>query len=263
MAFRDDLEAAQARGAALEQKVAELEAENRALRGEPEDSDQKLDALELGRGKGALPLAAAGGVAVVGAVVAVSVDYPPVAVAFGGLALAFLTFAVALRNLLVIVPIGGVAVISGRRRQVAGGESRGYRLVHGGGRVMLIPIIEHVELLDVRPRRVEPTLNGAYTSDNIPTNVTLVATIAINKYEPTVDNAIERFLGRDGRELERVASETIEGAARAVMANHSKVELDKDREAFASELIEEAEPELRKLGLTIENLAVSRVASEV
>lgn len=257
MAFRDDLEASQARSAALEQRVAELEAENRALRGETPEPGAAAEPLELGRTT-TWPAFLLVVVLGAGAGAMAYLGQPPVAAVAGVFAVSLLVMLLIVGQQLYIVPPGGVAVISGRSRPAVGGGTVGYRLARAG-RVFLVPIVETIELLDVRPRTVELRVVGVYTRGGGPVDATARAVIEIAGVEPVIDNAVERFLGRSTSEVDRVAKETLEGHLRGVFARLTLEELQEDRVKVAVELIREAEEDVRKLGLEIDRFEVLTV----
>jgi uncharacterized membrane protein YqiK len=262
MAFRDDLEASQARTAALERQVAELEAENAELRADPADEPPPL-ALEFGLGRGRRGLLL--GIAVVFApavvaVGAVSAGLPEVALIcalVAGLAVVLVATAIVISRLLLVIPPGAAAVVTGRKRTGPGGRSFGYRIVHAG-RTMLIPIVETADLLDLRPRSIDVKVAGAYCKTNIPVSATLRAVIRVAATEPVIDNAIERFLGRSTSEIDRCARETLEGHVRGLVARLELAEIRRDPVKVAHMVIEEAEEDLRKLGLELDTLDLIR-----
>jgi flotillin len=75
-----------------------------------------------------------------------------------------------------------------------------------------------------------------------------------------VNNAIERFLGRGREEIAQVAKETLEGHLRGVLATMTPEEVNEDRLKFADVLQDEAEQDLRKLGLHLDTLKIQHVA---
>ena len=78
-----------------------------------------------------------------------------------------------------------------------------------------------------------------------------------------VKNAIERFMGRDPLEIQRVAKETLEGHLRGVLAQLTPEEVNEDRLKFANALVDEAEDDFAKLGLSLDTLKIQNVYDEV
>jgi flotillin len=164
-------------------------------------------------------------------------------------------------SLIEVVPPGFVLVLSGRNRVVANGQTVGYRIV-GAGRTMRLPIVERVDRLDVRPHPIGVSVRGAYCKDNVPLAVDATAIIEIASHEPAVNAAVERFLGRSLAEVDRVASETLEGAMRAVVSRLTPAELRTDTARFAHYLTEEAEDDLARLGIALDSLHIERVSGD-
>lgn len=258
MSFRDDLGAAHARSEALERRVAELEAENRRLRGDPEPEAEPAIKADRGLRGATLPLFLAAAALAAGAAIAVFVDQPALAAVLAMLALLVSLQTAVLSRLLYVAPPNVALVISGRPH-LRGGVQRSYRVVIGG-RAVRIPILERIDVLDLRDRRIEASISGAYCKGGARVSLSLAAGVHIARTEPRIDNAIERFLGRDFDEIARVARETLEGHAREVVSELTPEMIELDREKLAHEIIAEAESSFDKLGLELDSLAVLEVA---
>jgi len=137
----------------------------------------------------------------------------------------------------------------------------GYRLVQGG-RGIQIPLFEKVDRLDLTNMIIDVRVNGAYSKGGIPLNVNAVANVKIASSEPTIGNAIVRFLGKERHVVERVAKETLEGNLRGVLATLTPEEVNQDRVKFAQSLLHEADSDLKKLGLTLDTLKIQHVSDD-
>jgi flotillin len=164
------------------------------------------------------------------------------------------------RNLLHICQPNEVLIFSGTRRRVEGRPVR-YRLVHGG-RGLRIPLLERVDSLDLTNRVITVAVRGAYSKGGIPLNVESVANVKVASEEPTLGNAIERFLGTPPQEVMRVAKETLEGNLRGVLATLTPEEVNGDRTRFAQCLLQEADQDLKKLGLVLDTLKIQSVSDD-
>ncbi len=129
-----------------------------------------------------------------------------------------------------------VLVFSGRSRQLADGTTIGYREVLGGGWTFLWPIIEKVDRMQLTTIPIEINTTNAYSAGGIPLSVHAVANVKVSSKPDRVKNAIERFMGRDPLEIQRVAKETLEGHLRGVLARLTPEEVNEDRLKFAQEL---------------------------
>lgn len=257
MSFRDDLGAAQARSEALERRVAELEEENRRLR-ELDREPVAEPAVESRRGRGnTLPVLLTGAAFAAGAAGAVFINQPGIAAVLGVLALLVCLQTIVLSRLVYVAPPGVALVFAGRVHR-SGGVERRYRVVIGGSSVK-IPILEHVEALDLRDHPIELTIASAYCKENLPVTLELAGRVHIARSEPRIHEAVERFLGARPTEIARVAAELIEDRARALVSCLTSGELHHDREQLADEIIAEADRPLRDLGLEIEDLEVLEV----
>jgi flotillin len=181
-------------------------------------------------------------------------------VLFGILLLALATVAAVAQRLLHICQPNEVLIFSGTRRRVDGRPLR-YRLVHGG-RGLRIPLLERVDSLDLTNRVITVAVKGAYSKGGIPLNVESVANVKVASEEPTLGNAIERFLGKPSTEVMRVAKETLEGNLRGVLATLTPEEVNGDRTRFAQCLLQEADQDLKKLGLALDTLKIQSVSDD-
>jgi flotillin len=104
---------------------------------------------------------------------------------------------------------------------------------------------------------------NAYSKGGIPLNLHAIANVKISSDPAFIMNAVERFLGRDPAEIRRVAKESLEGHLRGVLARLTPEEVNEDRLKFANALLDEAEDDLKKLGLQLDTLRVLNVYDDV
>jgi len=176
----------------------------------------------------------------------------------GFLVVALIVMVVAVAsNLVVVVPPNKVAVISGKRA----GE-KGYRIIRGG-RAYRIPIFEQIEWMDLSTVAIDVSVNNAYSKGTIPLNVQGIANVKISSQSGILENAIERFLGRPTDIVAQIAKETLEANLRGVLATLTPEEVNQDRLKFASTLIDEADDDVRTLGLDLDVLKIQNVTDEV
>ena len=109
----------------------------------------------------------------------------------GGIALMF-----TIRNLLFISGPNEVLVFSG----ASDTDGRGYVTVKGGRRVR-VPIIERVSRIDLTNMTVDVSVTNAYSKGGIPLTVQGVANLKIAGHQPTLGNALERFLDRPREDI--------------------------------------------------------------
>jgi flotillin len=158
-------------------------------------------------------------------------------------------------NLIEICQPNEVLVFSG------GFGDRGYTLLHSGKKVRL-PLFHKVDRIDVTNMVIDINVTNAYSKGGIPLSIKGVANVKIGSHEPFISNAVERFLGMSRAQVEQISKETLEGNMRGVLATLTPEEVNDDRLKFAESLLQEAEHDLTKLGLVLDNLKIQSVTDE-
>lgn len=164
-------------------------------------------------------------------------------------------------NLLYICEPNEVLIFSGRRRVATDGSEQGYRIIKGG-RGWRVPLIEQVDRLDLTNMIIEVSVTGAYSKGGIPLNIQGVANIKIAGHEPYLGFAVERLLGKPREQIITMAKDVLEGNLRGVLSRLTPEEVNEDKIAFAEKLLEEAEHDLGKLGLTLDTMKIQNVADD-
>jgi len=177
----------------------------------------------------------------------------------GGLGL--LAIVITIKNFLYVCQPSEVLIFSGRENATQHG-SIGYRVIKGG-RAIRIPLFETVDRLDLTNMIIEITVKNAYSKGGIPLTVQGIANIKIPGELPLLHNTLERFLGRTREEIMEVGRETLEGNLRGVLATLTPEQVNRDKEAFATKLTEEAEHDLNRIGLALDTLKIQNVSDEV
>lgn len=166
------------------------------------------------------------------------------------------------RALIVICPPSKVAVVSGRSRTLADGRHAGYRVIKGG-RTLRVPMLERVDFMDLNTIAIEVSVTNAYSKGAIPLDVMGVANIKISSREGVLENSVERFLGRDTAYIQQIAKENLEANLRGVLSTLTPEEVNEDRLKFAQTLIDEADDDIRTLGLELDVLKIQNVTDQV
>ena len=173
---------------------------------------------------------------------------------------AFLLFTVV--NNISVCPPSEVLIFSGRTRRLADGRSVGYRVVRGG-RAMRIPLIETIDRMQLTNMAIELSVTNAFSRGGIPLKVHAVANVKLPSEESLLHNAIERFLGASREGIMRVAKDTLEGNLRGVIAELTPEEINQQKMIFQQKLIEEADKDLHRLGLLLDNLQIQNISDDV
>jgi flotillin len=188
---------------------------------------------------------------------------PQTALALGGIGLGvLLTMVYVVKSLIVICLPNEMVVVTGRKRITADGREVGYRVLNGG-RTLRIPIIERVSRIDLTTIPIEVEIRNAYSKGGIPLIVQGIANVKVSGREPVSYNAVERLLNKPFDEVMQIAKDTLEGNLRGVLATLTPEEVNEDRLKFAQQLIEEADEDLKKLGLELDTLKIQNVTDEV
>lgn len=170
---------------------------------------------------------------------------------------AMLVVFIVANNLVEICQPNEVLVFSG----FGGDKEKGYLILHGGKKVR-IPIVQTLDRIDVTNMVIDINVTNAYSKGGIPLSLKGVANVKIGSEEPYITNAVERFLGTPRDHVKQIAKETLEGTMRGVLATLTPEEVNDDRLKFASSLQEEAEHDLTRLGLVLDNLKIQTVTDE-
>jgi flotillin len=152
-------------------------------------------------------------------------------------------------------------IFSGFKQRLGTDKEVGYRVIKGGS-AFRWPLFEIVDSMDLTNMAIELMVRGAYSKGGIPLNVQGVANIKIGSHEPLIHNAVERFLGKDRGEIIRIAKETLEGNLRGVLSTLTPEQVNEDKLKFADSLLHEAEHDLSKLGIVLDNLKIQNVTDE-
>ncbi len=177
-------------------------------------------------------------------------------------AVVILAIITTIRSLIIICPPNRVAVISGRSRQLSDGRTVGYRAIRGG-RTLRVPLLERVAWMELNTIPIEVSVRNAYSRGAIPLNVQGIANVKVSSIEGLLQNSVERFLDVSQNEIAGIAKETLEANLRGVLATLTPEEVNEDRLKFAQTLIDEADDDIKTLGLELDVLKIQNVTDEV
>jgi flotillin len=138
----------------------------------------------------------------------------------------------------------------------------GYRWIKGG-RAIKYPLVETLHRLDLRSMTIDVAVKNAYSKGGIPLTIEGVANVKLSGDQPLLHNAVERFLGSPREHIIQIVKETLEGNLRGVLATLTPEQVNHDKIRFAQSLVEEADKDLHKLGLTLDNLKIQNVHDDV
>ena len=117
--------------------------------------------------------------------------------------------------------------------------------------------------MDLNTIPIEVSVSNAYSKGAIPLDVQGVANIKVSSREGVLENSVERFLGRPAEYIQQIAKENLEANLRGVLATLTPEEVNEDRLKFAQTLIDEADDDIRTLGLELDVLKIQNVTDQV
>jgi flotillin len=153
-------------------------------------------------------------------------------------------------------PSNRVLVVYGK----VGGE-RAARCMHGGG-TFIVPLLQSYAFLNLEPMTIEIDLAAALSKKNIRVNVPSTFTIGISTQPDIMNNAAERLLGLNEKEVAAQARDIILGQMRLVIATLSIEEINQDREKFLDLVNKNVSIEVNKIGLELINVNVRDITDE-
>ena len=147
-------------------------------------------------------------------------------------------------------PPDKVLVVYGRT-----GADRSSKPIHGGG-VLVWPLIQDYDYLDLKPMTINIDLRNALSVQNIRINVPSTFTIAVSTEDTVMTNAAERLLGLTPQAIEEMARDIILGQLRLTVATLTIEEINQDRDSFMAQIQRNVDIELRKVGLSLINVNI-------
>ena len=153
-------------------------------------------------------------------------------------------------------PPDKVLVVYGRT-----GADRSSKPIHGGG-VLVWPLIQDYDYLDLKPMTINIDLRNALSVQNIRINVPSTFTIAVSTEDTVMTNAAERLLGLTPQAIEEMARDIILGQLRLTVATLTIEEINQDRDSFMAQIQRNVDIELRKVGLSLINVNIVDITDE-
>jgi len=141
------------------------------------------------------------------------------------------------------------------------GGSLSARCIHGGA-TFIWPVLQDYSFLDLTPIPIDIKLEGALSKQNIRVNTPSTFTVGISTEPGVMENAAERLLGQNLKEIQELARDIIFGQMRVVIATMSIEEINSDREKLIDNISKGVEVELQKVGLRLINVNVQDVQDE-
>ncbi|HPC95736.1 MAG TPA: SPFH domain-containing protein [Sedimentisphaerales bacterium] len=141
------------------------------------------------------------------------------------------------------------------------GQDQSSRCIHGGG-AFVWPLIQDYSYMSLTPMTISIPLQGALSLQNIRINVPSTFTVGVSTDKAIMNNAAERLLRLQPREIEDMAKEIIFGQLRLTVASLTIEQINQDRESFLDAIRKNVEPELNKIGLYLINVNITDITDE-
>lgn len=135
-------------------------------------------------------------------------------------------------------------------------------LIINGGYATKLPFVQEIQRLDLTVMTLDIVSPLVYTKVGVPITVSSVAQVRISRNPDTLRVAASQFLGMTRNEIERVATQTLEGHQRAIMGTLTVEEIYMDRKKFAVEVREVAAPDVGNLGIEIVSYTIKDVKDD-
>ncbi len=145
-----------------------------------------------------------------------------------------------------------------------GGGGRGgmsARCTHGGA-AFIWPLLQDYAFLDLHPLAIDIKLEGALSLQNIRVNTPSTFTVGISTEPGVMENAAERLLGMDMKQVAELARDIIFGQMRVVLATMPIEEINADRDKLIENISQGVEVELKKVGLRLINVNIQDITDE-
>ena len=158
-------------------------------------------------------------------------------------------------------PSDKIMVIYGKISPNKDGTYRSAKCIHGGA-AFIWPFIQSYTFLDLTPLSISVDLKSALSKQNIRIDVPSIFTVGISTDPAIMQNAAERLLGLQLKDISDLAKDIIFGQLRLVIATMDIEEINTDRDKFLEAISRNVEGELKKLGLRLINVNVTDISDE-
>ena len=151
-------------------------------------------------------------------------------------------------------------IVSGIKRKLKSGVEVGFRIVKGGA-TFVWPVLEISKTMSLRIMPLDVN-SSAYTSQGVQVTVDGIAQVKIDSKEESIATAAEQFLSLSETEIQKIATQTLEGHLRSIVGNLTVEQINLNRDAFAQKVQELAGTDLANMGLTIISFTIKEIADK-
>ncbi len=158
-------------------------------------------------------------------------------------------------------PSDRILVVYGKVAKGSDGAGKSAACYHGGA-AFIWPLLQDYAFLELTPMTIDIKLEGALSLQNIRVNTPSTFTVGISTEPGVMENAAERVLGLDMKQIAELARDIIFGQMRVVLATMPIEEINADRDKLIENIFSGVEGELRKVGLRLINVNIQDITDE-
>lgn len=158
-------------------------------------------------------------------------------------------------------PSDKILVIYGRTGKNKEGGISTARCIHGGA-AFIWPVFQDFAFLDLKPMSIEANLTNALSKQNIRVDVPCRFTVGISTDPEVMSNAAERLLGLPMQSIQELVKDLLFGQLRLVIATMDIEEINADRDKFLTNVANNVDNEIKKIGLKLINVNVTDLRDE-
>jgi len=158
-------------------------------------------------------------------------------------------------------PSDKVLVVFGKTGLNHEGGISAAKCVHGGA-AFVWPVFQDYAFLDLKPMSIEANLTNALSRQNIRVDVPCRFTVGISTDPAVMSNAAERLLGLSMPQIQELTKDLLFGQLRLVIATMDIEEINSDRDKFLTNVTNNVDAEIKKIGLKLINVNVTDIKDE-
>ncbi len=177
--------------------------------------------------------------------------------------IAFLIVLGSLFGLTALIQVArNMKIVGGNELGVVSGTSAqsGFRTL-SGGRAFIVPLLQRFAKVDLTPITIEVPVDSAIAAGIVPLNVKATVSFAIASNETGRNHAVMRILSLAAvrENLQKVASDIIEGHLRDSIASMTPEQVMKDKDILVAKMINVCKNDLENIGLEITTMNIADV----
>ncbi|MFS0780903.1 SPFH domain-containing protein [Bacillus sp. 1P06AnD] len=135
------------------------------------------------------------------------------------------------------------------------GEGRKIKIISGGG-TLVLPFIQQSQRMKLTTYALTVKVSEVYTKQKVRLGAVSNAVVKVGSDLSAMATASENFMGKTHDEISAEITSILDGHLRSILGSMTIEDAYSDREAFARQVKNVAEPDLKKLGFEIRSFNV-------